>query len=201
MLTPRPYLSWTQLNLWESSPERYKQTYFYGKRIPINRGMAFGKTMATGLENDEASGDPLLDLLMAQLPKFECMEHEVRANLNLGRGVEPIPLLAKLDSARSNLTGFKEYKTGQKPWSKKLVDESGQITFYQTIIYCATGKLANDIELVHVETETDEAGRVVATGKIYPHRTTRNMADVLKMFMRIKKAWAGITAMAEQELL
>ncbi len=201
MLTPKPYISWTQLQLWESSPERYKQVYVYGEKIPINRGMAFGKIMAECLETDSLAGDPVLDLMMAQIPKLEAMELELTADLNMGRGKNPIPLLVRMDTAQKDLSAFKEYKTGQKPWTKKMVDEFGQITFYATAIWAKTGKIPQSIELVHIPTITQPDGKIGATGDIFRHATTRNMAQVLNMIVRIKKAWAGIQEMAAAELL
>jgi hypothetical protein len=198
-MTPRPYLSWSQLTLWESSPERYKRVYLEGERLPINRGLAFGKQMADGLEGNEATGDPVLDMVMIQRPKFEEMEKKVEVEMKIGK--EIIPLLMILDTAKKNLTGFKEYKTGQKKWTRKQVDESGQITFYATGIFLKTGKIPSDIELVQVPTITAQDGKIAATGEILRHPTVRTMSHILKMIVRIRKAWAGIKQQSERELL
>ena len=198
-LTPRPYLSWSQLSLFESSPERYKKVYIDGERLPINRGMAFGAGMAFGLEDDKATGDPVLDAVMTQIPKFEVMEMEIRADMK-AEG-ETIPLLAKIDSAKKNLTGFKEFKTGQTRWTMKQVKESGQIDFYATVIFVKTGKIPWDMELVHVETKAGQDGKIAATGEIFRYPTIRTMSQVLNMMVRIKRAWAGIKELSERELL
>lgn len=199
MLTPRPYLSWSQLKLLESSETRYIEQYVYGNKRGTNRGMAFGKQMADGLEKEEATGDPVLDLVMSKIPKFEIMDKELRTALKIGK--EIVPLLIRPDSLKADYTAFKEYKVGQEPWSKKKVDEDGQLTFYATGLYCLSGNIPQDIELVHVETLAGEYGRIEATGNIYRHRTTRNMVDLLKMEVRIKKAWAKIQEIYSKELL
>jgi hypothetical protein len=198
-LTPRGYLSWSQLNLWESSPERYKKVYLYGEKLPINKGQAFGAKMADGLEDDEATVDPLLDAVMTRIPKFETMEREIRTIIKAGD--ETIPLLAKIDTAKKNLSGFKEYKTGQTRWTQGQVDKSGQIDFYAMAIYAKTGKIPWDIELVHIETKAAPDGRIAATGQIFRHPTVRTMNQILNMMVRAKRSWVGIKQLSEEELL
>lgn len=197
-MTPRPYISYSQLTLWEKSPDEYVDVYLRGKKLPINRGMAFGKQLAEGLEKDESVGNPIIDLLSASLPRFEAMEHELRVDYK--RGKEVIPLLCRLDTAKRNLTGFYEYKTGQTAWSKKKVDEWDQITFYATAIFLATGKIPTDIELIHIFTAADENGRIEPTGDIVRYPTIRRMPQILNMMIRISKAWSGINKRFNEEL-
>jgi hypothetical protein len=199
MLTPKPYLSWSQLNLFESSPERYKNLYIFGEKLPINRGMAYGKQLAEGLEKEEMTGDPALDLVSNQIPAFE--QREMRVEVDMKNGKEIIPLLIVMDTAKKDLTAFKEYKTAQTRWTKKQVDESGQITFYATAIWLKTGKIPQDIELVGIQTKKQLDGKIEATGEVYRIPTSRNIGDCLKMMVRIKKAWAGIQKLTAQEWL
>lgn len=199
MITPRPYLSWSSMDLFEKNPKKWVQIYLYNAEKFINRGQAFGKKMAEGLENGEMTGDPVLDMVMEMLPKFELMDKPITAMFGIGEGA--VPLLAKPDTAKKNLSAFKEYKTGQAPWSKKDVDESGQISFYATTIYVKTGRIPQDIELVHVKTEAGVDGKIRATGEIKRHPTKRTMVDILKMMIRMKKVWTGIKKTTEDELL
>ena len=225
MMTPRQYLSWSQLDCFEKDPEKYKLIYIYGEEFSSNKGQKFGKKMADGLENDELTGDPVLDLVMTSIPKFELMdkiitdpkgktveyfdhkEKEIKKAkvpfVEFGKDV--IPLLAKPDSMKRNGLSFKEYKTGQKRWTKREVDESGQITFYATALFLKTGLVPNDIELVQVMTEKDAKGspdaELGATGEIIRIPTTRGMKDILEMMLRIKMAWIGIDKIYNEELL
>ena len=199
MIRPRPYLSWSQLTLFESSLERYMDIYIDESRMSINRGMAFGKEIADALEKEEATGDPIKDLLISQIPKFEIMEAELEATLKLGK--TEIPLYGKADTAKKNLTAFKEYKTGQTSWSQKQVDNHGQITLYCTIIRARTGKIPQDIELVYIPTKRLPDGNIEFTGDIHRIRTERKLSDILKMEVRIKKAWEAIGKMCEDKLL
>ena len=128
MLTPRPYLSFSQMTLFEMSPEKYIEKYIYGHKERISRNMAYGSQFANGLEDEEATGDPLLDLMMARIPKFELMDKPLEADLPNGK--ETIHLLAKPDSAKKDYTAFYEYKTSVRRWTQRMADESGRGGLY-----------------------------------------------------------------------
>jgi len=179
--------------------------------------MVYGSRMATGLELDESTGDVLLDLVMARLPKFALMdkiiEHDEGVEIYdphsekkycvpyINTGNEKIPLLAKPDTAKVNYSAFKEYKTSTVKWTQSKADESGQITFYTLAIWLKTGKLPQDIELVNATTEYTEDGKLQPTGEIYRFKTQRTLADVLQMQSRVKKTWSGIKKLVEEELI
>ena len=224
-MTPRPYLSWSSMDLLERDEKKWIQVYLYGEKNMINRGMAYGKQMADGLENDEATGDTILDLVIAKLPKFEIMDKILTDEKGkeieyfdrtsgkmilvkvpvLKCGKEKIPIIVKCDTMKVDMSAFKEYKTGQEPWSKKKVDDSGQITFYATGGFLKTGKIASDIELVHIQTAKQGDGqldaRIGATGEINRHPTRRTMGQILNMMVRMKKAWERMEKLTAEELL
>lgn len=200
MLTPRSYLSYSSMTLFEKSPEGWADYYLYDQKQRITRNMKLGSDMATGLETGEASGDPLLDLMIARLPKFELMDKPLFAYLKDGK--DEIRLLAKPDTAKPDYTAFKEYKTSTRKWTQKMVDESGQISYYATVIWLLTKKIPQDIELVCVETAYDEEGKVYCTGNVWPPiKTKRSMADIIKTTARIRRNWAEIKSFCEKELL
>lgn len=198
MLRAREYLSWSQLNLWEKTPEKYKDYYLYGDKMPINRGMAYGKKMADALEEDKLTGDTALDFAMITLPKAGDMEVEIDWE------VMGVPIFGKMDSAKKDLTLIDEYKTGVKDSWKlnkaKESGESGQLCFYATAIYFKTKKIPK-ARLSFVPTIKNELGRVEATGEVRTWEVDIKMQDVLKMAVRMKKAWKEIGDMCEKELL
>ena len=220
MITPRPYLSFSQMTTFEMSPQKYADQYLYGKKMRISRNMAYGAKLAEGLENEEANGDPLLDLMASHLPKFKRMDKAVedpkgvltvikrgdskafKAHLPvLGEKKEQIPILALPDTAKPNYSAFKEYKTSVRKWTQKMVDESGQITFYATAIWLAKGIIPKDIELVSIETAYEESGKLTVTGEMAIIPTIRTMADIIKMTRRMRNAWHGIKELCEKELI
>lgn len=216
-MTPRSYLSFSQLTLWEMSPERYADQYLRGKAAPTSASMSYGSLLADGLESGDATGDPLLDLMAARIPKLERMDLPVEDQKGteivdphsgkawrvpvLKDGKTKIPLLAKPDTAAADYSAFKEYKTSVRPWTQRRADESGQLTFYAAAMWLVTGKVPADIELVCIVTEKEADWKVRPTGRMIRLPTRRTMVDVLKMTRRIKCAWAGIKKLCEEELL
>jgi len=218
-MTPRPYLSFSQMTTFEMSPEKFLERYIYEEKERISRNMQYGSMLAKGLEFEEATGDPFLDLVMERLPKFERMDlpvedpkgFEVEVNR---KGVKMkvkvpvlkdkdgnIPILALPDTAKVDYSAFKEYKTSVQGWTQRKADESGQISFYATAMWLATGKIPNDIELINAKVEYQEDGSLVPTGEILQFRTRRHMTDIIKMTLRMRKAWAGIKELCSNEIL
>ena len=199
MPTPRPYISFSHISLFDMNPQKYVKQYIYGKKQRITRNMAYGSLMADGLENDESTGDPVLDMMMAKIPKFEIRDKSFEVDLKDGKS--KITLLCKPDTMKADMTAFKEYKTSVRPWTQKMADESGQVTFYATGMWLKTKKIPQDIELIDVVIEYNEDGSLIPTGEIKTFKTKRTMVDIIKMTGRIKRAWAGINKLCEKELL
>lgn len=223
--TPRQYLSWSSMDLFERNPKQWIRVYFYGEKSPTNRGMDFGKTMAEALENGDLTGDPVLDIVMERLPKFEIMDKvlqdpngdevdyfdpalgktiKVKLPVLKGKGYR-IPILAKPDTMKADGTGFNEYKTGQEPWTKEKANRHGQIDFYGTAFFLKNGFIPGNNKLVWVETGKTGNGapdaKIGATGGIHEFNRTITMAQALKMMVRMKKAWEGMQKTCESEMI
>lgn len=186
------------MSLFERSPEEYAAKYLWGRKERISRNMAWGSQLAKALENEESSGDPLLDVVMARLPKFELMDKPLEAKLPDPKGW--IPILAKPDTCKADYSAFKEYKTSTRKWTQKMADDSGQISFYATAIWLKTKKIPQDIELICAGTRYESGGQMTVTGEMWRFPTKRTLADCLKMTKRMRNAWHGIVALCEKEL-
>lgn len=196
---PRPYLSYSQLVLWEKNPARYKAIYLGGRQFGTNRGQALGREIAEAIETDEETGDAVKDWVIAQLPKYELRDKEIRAIL--GTGKDAVPLLAKPDSCKINYLAIIEYKTGaEDSWSQAKVDRDDQLTFYATVTYLITRKIP-DLDLYHAPTKLDGLGRPVLVGDIKRYPTKRTLLDIMKMQARMKRAWREIGEMVELETI
>lgn len=187
------------MTLFEMNPRKYVDQYIYEKEQFVTKNMRYGTLMAEGLENDEATGDPVLDMVMARIPKFELRDKAFEVDLKDGK--EVIRLLAKPDTMKADCSAFKEYKTSVRKWTQKMADESGQITFYATCMWLKTGKIPQDIELVDVQVGYEPDGSIQPTGDIWHFKTERTMIDIIKMSARMKRAWGGIKKLCESELL
>jgi hypothetical protein len=201
---PRYYLSPSQKVLWKKSPEEYIKKYIHDKEQFVTKEMKFGSKMATALEFDELTGDPILDIVMMELPKFECMDHVTEVDLKIGK--EIVKLYGRMDSRKSDHSAFKEYKTGKNGkggWTQKRVDEDPQITFYATMCFIINKKIPDDIELVWVITEddTENPGCIVPTGEIRRFKTIRNMSQIINEMADMRAVWKEIGKACEKELI
>lgn len=203
-MRPRPYLSHSQKKLWKKSPKEYLAKYIFDKKQFVTKEMKFGSVMASALEEDELTGDVLLDTVMMEIPKFDLMDHVSEAVLKVGK--EVVPLFGRMDTRREDHSAFKEYKTGKDGkggWTQKKVDEDSQITFYATMCYILTKKIPDDIELVWIITENDpDDGRaIVCTGEIRRFKTYRNIGQIINEMADMRKVWNEIGVACEKELL
>ena len=185
--------------LFEKSPEQWADIYLRDYPQYTNVNMLYGSLMANSLEKNELSGDPALDLMIENIPKFELIDKPIEANLKNGKDI--IIVLAKPDTAKADYTAFKEYKTSLKKYTQKMADDSNQITFYATTIWLKTNKIPQDIELVNVQVKYTENGELTPTGELIRIPTTRTMVDIIKMIARIRKNWTLIQQFCEKELL
>ena len=199
MITPRPYISFSSMALFEKSPEQWANIYLRDYPQYTNKNMRYGSLMADSLEKNELSGDPALDLMIENIPKFELMDKPIEANLKNGKDI--IIVLAKPDTTKADYTAFKEFKTSLKKWTQKMADDSNQITFYATTIWLKTNKIPQDIELVNVQVKYTKNGELTPTGELIRIPTTRTMVDIIKMIARIRKNWTLIQQFCEKELL
>lgn len=199
MITPNPYLSWSQLDLFEHSPEMYAQVYIHGKKRPVNKAMLYGGEFANHLESGEMTGSILTDLAISRVPKLDISEYKLEATVKIDDKTE-IPVLCYIDSISNDLTRLYEYKTGKARWDQKRVDQHGQLTFYAMALREVTGKIPESIQLIWIQTDNDELGKIVPTGEVYIFNSRQTMSDILKMKVRVKSAWRGIQQLVEREL-
>lgn len=201
---PRPYLSHSQKKLWKRSPDEYLKKYLFEKSQFVTKEMKFGSKMAQALEDDELTGDPLLDTVIQDIPKFEMMDVDTEVNFEILGDV--IPLFGRMDSMKADYSGFKEYKTGKDGkggWNQMKVDNDSQITFYATMCYLLTKKIPNDIELVWIITEGDPLNDkgIICTGEMRRFKTKRNMSQIINELADIRKVWCDIGDRYVLELL
>ena len=200
-LRARPYLSYSQLVTVENGAKQYIEKYVYGWEQRVSRAMAYGSKFADSLEKGEDTGDVALDIMTAQLPKFEMADVPFMTEIPGDKKNETVPVLIKMDSWKKDLSAFKEYKTGTTKWTQKKVDDSGQITFYAMGAYLKTGKIPQDIELIHLPTEYDVYGMPHLTGEMHRFPTKRSLVQILRMMVKARKAWNTIGKILEEEVI
>jgi len=183
ILTPRPYLSWSQMNLFERDPAAYIAQYLSGAVEQVSTAMAFGKRIAGGLEAN-ATDDDEVERLRTFLPKFPKKEYEIKV------AYSGVPLLAKPDMFCPWKVRIGELKTGKFPWTQARVNEHGQLKFYALAAWLKYKRIPK-VELYWAPTEWHE-DRLRLTGEIQTFEAQITEQDILSFALRIPKVWEAI---------
>jgi hypothetical protein len=187
--TPRPYLSWSQMNLFERDPAAYVAQYIYGKNEQTSAAMVFGKQIAKGLET-KSTNDAEVELLRSRLPKFPKQEYEIKV------AFEEIPLLAKLDLFSPWRMQIGELKTGRYPWTQSRVNEHGQLKFYALAAWLKYKRVPK-IELYWAPTEW-RSNKLCLTGEIQTFQAEFSAPELLRFGVRLSQVWAAIQQVADE---
>lgn len=199
---PKGYLSYSQMMLWLSSPERYKAQYF-DKRNDMNytnAGQEFGKMFADALEKGEETGDLRTDAAMLLLPKYDVRDVQFFAEMKTPHGW--LKLVIKPDFLNSETKEFIEIKTGKVKWTPAKAQSHPQMIFYAIGINLEYKVMNEKAILAWAETEqvADENGLVTTqpTGHIetFPVTFSRSQylefqAEMVRVALEIELAWAS----------
>lgn len=189
---PRPYLSWSQLELFRKSPREYAMRYIYGSN-PTNPAMELGKVVAEMLEKDTEQEDAALEHARIFLPSYPSKEHEIRAT------IAGVPLLGKLDGYDPVKGLIGEYKTGRL-WTQERADKHRQLDFYALLVHLAYRVPVDriGITLHWLPTEWNN-GDPKITGDIVNFETSRTTSDILNISKEIVDTWKAIGEFCEKE--
>lgn len=190
---PKGYISYSQIQLWKNDRERYKALYFDNRdelRIS-NKGMEYGKEVASALERGESVDDVVTDTAMSLLPKYDVADKEIKAAMKTKDG--EITLLGRPDTMDSITHDFREYKTGRVPWTASKAQNHPQMVFYAMLIYIAYGTKLNHAFLDWIETY-EEGGVVKPTGHIQSFEVRFALRDILDCMAETAKVAKEIEA-------
>ena len=193
---PKPYLSWSSLNLWEKSPKQYIKRYFYGEAGFENEAMRFGKEMAERFDSKEDHSDEVINMVATILPGNGITEYALEVPF-LGYGID---LYGKFDLYHPHTRILRERKTGKLEWTQIKAQSHGQLAFYAFMLWVDKKRLPKEIWLDWIETEESEDGVIRLTGSIKSFKVTLTMLDIFKMGARIKRAAKEITVAYESEI-
>lgn len=190
--TPRGYLSWNQLSMWEKDPNQYYQIYVEGIDFYRTKYLEFGSKIHEAIEKgrDYDKVDPLLSLAVSFLPQYPLQEYTLLTKY------DDIPLLGRLDAFHDGTLIFADDKTGKR-WTQGMTDKSGQITFYYLMLWLLYKKMPPCAYIHHLKTFEDTKGDIHLTGDVSIFKTQRTRKDIILMQGRIKKAWRGIGEMGK----
>jgi hypothetical protein len=180
---PRPHLSISQINLWESDPSAYMKRYFLNIPDAPSPMMEFGKQFASDIE-DYCKGEKrefnfpnnfLNDILI-----YPHVEHKLEYDFG------DFKFLGYIDNASEKFEIIRDFKTGTAAWTQDRLENSLQMQAYSYVIFQQYGIIPTcfiDYYKTRIKGKSMEWTDVHET---YQHTFT--MQDLAKTEIRIKKA-------------
>jgi len=129
---PRPHLSISQINLWESDPSAYMKRYFLNIPDAPSPMMEFGKQFASDIE-DYVKGEQrefnfppnfLQDIYLYPHVEYK-LEHDFGE----------FKFLGYIDNASENFEIIRDFKTGTAAWTQNRLENSLQMQAYSLILF------------------------------------------------------------------
>lgn len=196
-MTPKPYLSYSQLMLFERSPKKYCDIYLKGFSQHKNDAMKLGSKVADALEWRMETEDAKMNDVIGRLPKLARADEEFVTVVPKSKLPE-VPIIIKPDAASEDWLKLYEYKTGHSKWTQGKVDKNDQLTFYAMGVWLKTKKIP-ELKLFWMPT-VEEFGSRVLTGEIVEFETSRNLGDISAMMIRAREGWEGIKKLVDETL-
>jgi hypothetical protein len=180
---PRPHLSISQINLWESDPSAYMKRYFLNIPDAPSPMMEFGKQFASDIE-DYVKGEQrdfnfppnfLQDIYLYPHVEYK-LEHDFGE----------FKFLGYIDNASENFGIIRDFKTGTAAWTQDRLENSLQMMAYSLILFKQKTILPTcfiDYYKTRIKGKSMEWTDVHET---YQHTFT--MQDLAKTEIRIRKA-------------
>ena len=180
---PRPHLSISQINLWESDPSAYMKRYFLNIPDAPSPMMEFGKQFASDIE-DYCKGEKrefnfpnnfLNDILI-----YPHVEHKLEYDFG------DFKFIGYIDNASEKFEIIRDFKTGTAAWTQDRIENSLQMMAYSLILFKQQTILPTcfiDYYKTRIKGKSMDWTDVHET---YQHTFT--MQDLAKTEIRIRKA-------------
>ena len=180
---PRPHLSISQINLWESDPSAYMKRYFLNIPDEPSPMMEFGKQFASDIE-DYVNGQ---EREFNFPPKFlENILLYPRVEYKLEHDFGHFKFIGFIDNASDSFGKIRDFKTGTAAWTQERLENSLQMKAYSLILFKQQTILPTcfiDYYKTRIKGKSMEWTDVHET---YQH--TFSMVDLVETDSRIRKA-------------
>jgi hypothetical protein len=176
-----PTLSWSSMNQFESyDKDEWYDRYVLGNRGEVNEAMKAGIDIGERLTVDPK--------YLPEVPRPQLYEHVINARF------AKINLTGHLDGWSFAKKEILEYKTtaNKKRWTKKTVDEWGQLDFYAMLVYLKHKIQPQDlhIKLIAIPVVAQKGGKVVRSKEpVQIFETNRTMVDIIAFMLRVKRVY------------
>jgi len=180
---PRPHLSISQINLWESDPSAYMKRYFLNIPDEPSPMMDFGKQFATDIE-DYAKGEQrefnFPPNFLENIKLYSRVEHKLLHNF------EDFTFIGYIDNASDNFEIIRDFKTGTAAWTQDRLENSLQMQAYSYVIFMQYGIIPTCF-IDYYKTRL-KGKEMLWTDVHETYQHTFTMQDLAKVEIRIKKA-------------
>lgn len=188
-ITPRPYLSHSQISSFKFSKQQFLDTYYYGK-FQGSVYLDLGKRLATALEFREKKEEKWITDIVKQIPDAPKREYKIEAQ------VGDIKIMGILDGYFPKENKIYEYKTGKKPshasWRRQML-------FYSLLLFQSKGKIPTKIELFYAPTYFSENEQLIFRGNVDKYEINIELKDIILFTAEIQKVWQDIQKLCQQE--
>lgn len=147
-MTPRNYLSYSQLDCYLRDPMEYYRRYILGLQEPANERMKFGSIVHKALAEPRFNWIKELkkegftsDYIRVVANALDKIERPAKREVRMLIKHKPIDLLVIIDGLNDN--EIIEYKTCASHWTQARVDEHLQFDFYAYAYFLKYGKIPN----------------------------------------------------------
>ena len=180
---PRPHLSISQINLWESDPSAYMKRYFLNIPDAPSPMMEFGKQFASDIE-DYCNGEQRVfnfpHNFLQNIFLYPRVEHKLEHDFGTFK------FIGYIDNASENFEIIRDFKTGTAPWSQERLENSLQMQAYSYVIFHQYGIIPTCF-IDYFKTVMKGKG-ILWTDVYERYQHTFTMQDIEKVELRIRKA-------------
>jgi len=180
---PRPHLSISQINLWESDPSAYMKRYFLNIPDEPSPMMEFGKQFASDIEdyvNGEQREFNFPPNFLQNILLYPYVEHKLEHDFG------DFKFIGYIDNASENFEIIRDFKTGTAAWTQNRLENSLQMKAYSLILFKQKGIIPTCF-IDYYKTKIKGKGMEwTDVHETYQH--TFSMVDLVETDSRIRKA-------------
>ena len=187
---PRPHLSISQINLWESDPSAYMKRYFLNIPDDPSPMMEFGKQFASDIEDYckmSESNQIITETDFNFPPNFlNNILLYPHVEYKLEHDFGDFKFIGYIDNASQNFEIIRDFKTGTAAWTQNRLENSLQMKAYSLILFKQKSIIPTcfiDYYKTRIKGKSMEWTDVHQT---YQH--TFSMVDLIETDSRIRKA-------------
>ena len=186
---PRPHLSISQINLWESDPSAYMKRYFLNIEEEPAPIMEFGKQFATDIEDYSKGVERDFNFppnFLNNIKLYPRVEHKLEHNFG------DFIFIGYIDNASEDFNIIRDFKTGTAAWTQQRLENSLQMKAYSYILFQQDGILPTCF--IDFYKTKMKGNKIEWTDVHETYQHTFTMLDLAQTEIRIRKVAHEIAA-------